>query len=184
MAGELLGEVGDAGVDDAVGDAQRCRDARGHAADIDDPAPAPLLHMRDDLTGGADIGHQLDVDVVPPVFIGLLVERRAQRAHRVVDQDIDPPRRLRRRGDEALDVLGLADVGLDRPGLHAMGANLVRRRFQGFRRAPAERDTHAVFRQGERYRLADAPAAAGHQRHPILQSQIHCHASPLCLAAA
>ena len=69
MRCERLREIGGTRVDHAVGRPQRCDDARGHTGNVHNPPAALCFHVWKHFAGATDIGHQLNVDMLLPIFI-------------------------------------------------------------------------------------------------------------------
>src|SRR5207237_6709837 len=134
LHGEGLGEVHERGVARAA--AEVAGVARVGAADVDDAAPALLLHVRDDGAGTAQRADVLDVEVVQQVLVdhrldgpgggGGAAGRRA-----AVDQDVHAAELRGRLRDHPVHLRSAGDVGDHRdaapPGRYA---DVLRRRFQ------------------------------------------------------
>ena len=103
-----------------------------------------------------------------------MLDHAAGRGARIVDHDVDAAERLVALLDEALGVGVLGEIGDDRDDL-AVGrlGDLGRRLLERLLAARADRDIDAFLRQHERDALADALAAAGHQRGLALKLKVH-----------
>jgi len=99
------------------------------------------------------------VELRLPGLLGDLQERLGLGRAGVVDQDVDLAQRPDRAGDEGLDLIVIADIGLRPPTLAAERGDLVRGAF-GPGAVPVHHgDVRAGPRQSQRDRLADAPPA-------------------------
>src|SRR5215475_12757414 len=109
---------------------------------------------------------------------GQMLDHAAGRGAGIVDHDVAAAERLVGLLDEVLGVLVLAQVGGDRHDLAAgrLG-DLLRDGIERFLAARADRDIDAFFCERQRDALADAFAAAGHQRG--LSFELEIHAAPL-----
>jgi hypothetical protein len=99
---------------------------------------------------------------------------RAARRRPAVDQNVQPAELACRLRDRALHLLFAGDIGgkgNDAPV--RLMRQLPRRRLQVGLVARHDRHIHALARQFPRNGLADAPAAAGHDRVLALQSKVH-----------
>src|SRR5215469_15257970 len=89
----LAGEPDLAGLGAGVRlDSGQAHGAPGARGDVDDPAPAALLHARDDRTGAQERAGQVRIDDRVPVLVGHLLQRVTDLAGHspgVVDQDVD-----------------------------------------------------------------------------------------------
>ena len=83
----------------------------------------------------------------------------------VVEQDIEPPERRLRLGEQGLDRAGIADIGRHTERLDLQGLDLADDGLQRLRSAPGNDDRKAFARQRQRRCLADTTAAAGDQRN-------------------
>jgi hypothetical protein len=121
-------------VADGVEDHQQAR-RRG---DVEQVSAALLEHVGDRVLGGPDLGHQVDVDDLPPL-VGGRVQAAVDRDAGVGDEEIDPPEALHRDRDEALNVLLATDDGRDREGADRGGLALA-----GILVEVGQRDVRAV----------------------------------------
>jgi len=120
------------------------------------------------------VAHELEL---PPLHPGVFVDRLDDAAGRgagIIDQDVDATEVTRGCGDELLSVLALGEIGGNGQDLPSgFAADLVRRRFERFLAARADRDVRPLARQRAGDALADAETAAGDQRDLARQLQIH-----------
>src|SRR5918911_603707 len=69
--------------------AARPRRLGADVQDVDDAAPAPLLHLRPDQARESDGGEELQIEVLAPDLVRDLLEGQRSGRAGVVDQDID-----------------------------------------------------------------------------------------------
>ena len=149
------------------------------AADVDDAAPARLLHERDDRAGAAQRADILDVEILDQILIDHGFDRtgrggRAAGRGPAVDQDVQAAQLRCRLGDHAVDLLLAGDIGRERNDAPVrLGSQFPRRRLQ-IRLVPRhDRHIGPLASQFPRDGFADTPTAAGYDRMLALQSEIH-----------
>ena len=137
---------------------------------------APAAALGDHLLGG-DLGAEeraLEVDRQHAVVLGLgrVEDRRARLDARVVDHDVETSEGADGGGDEPLEVLVLADVGVDADRLVAEGDDLLLEVLGRLLvRHVVDDDVGPGRGETERHRLADAAVASGDDGHLSVQ----CH---------
>ena len=180
LLGQVLGQRHHRDVANAADD--RAGAARGEAADVDDPPPALVDHVRRDLARTAQVAHHFDVDVGVEGVVGDLGQfgRRRLTAglRRAVDQDVDAAERRGGLLDHALDRFVAAGVGDDRHDAAAgrLG-QLGRGLLEGVLRASDDGDVDALSRQLARDGFANSTAAAGHDGGLACKLQVHTFAA-------
>ena len=171
LAGErdreiLAGGVGRARADFPVG--------RLHAViadQIDDAAAALLDHDRQRVSQAAHVAHELELQALFPVVLGQMLDHAAGRGAGIVDHNVDPAERLVTLLDEGPGVGILSQVGGDRHDLAAGGLRyLLGGGFQRLLAARADGDVDPFLGQCQSDALADAFAAARHERRLAVKS--------------
>src|SRR5712691_1581228 len=174
LAGERLRQVLAGGISGARHDLPIGRLDAVVADQVHD-APAALLdHDRQHVAQAAHVAHELELQSFRPVVLGESFKHAAGRGACVVDHDVDAAERLVALRDEILGVGVLGEVGGDRddlaPGLLGdLGCSCL----EWLLAARADRDIDAFARERARDALADAFAAAGHQRGLALELKVH-----------
>ena len=144
------------------------------ADQVDDAAAALLDHDREHVAQAAHIAHEFELQALFPIVLGQMLDDAAGGRAGVVDHDIDAAERLVALLDEGLRIGVLAQIGGDGDDLAA-----GRLAQSPWRRLPA---APCGARRWRRQRppspapcnaLADALAAAGHQRRLALKFQVH-----------
>src|SRR3954467_8925503 len=174
FAREHLGQRQPGGARDRGRSAACARRLGADIERVDDPAPAPLLHLRPYQPRQPDGGEQLLVEVVAPDLVGDVLERAGARGPGIVHDDVDLAERRHRFVVGALDVGGDADVPRN-------GGDLsLRARADGLdrlveRATPArdDRDVRARGREPRGDRKADALAAAGDHGRAAGETDFH-----------
>ena len=141
---------------------------------VDDPAALRLLrfHQQEGLLRAEKRPRQVDVHHRLPLFDGQLLERRAARGDaRVVEQHVQPPEPLARRGEKGSNRIRIADVGWDDERVCAMRSGLDDRLLQ--QRLAAAGQHHGVVRveQTDRHGPANTGPCSRDNRH--LGSRVH-----------
>ena len=103
-----------------------------------------------------------------------MLDDAAGRRARIVDHDVDAAERLGALLDEALGVGVLTQIGGNGHDLAAgFLGDFVRRGFERFLAPGADRDIDAFLGERAGDALANAFAAAGHQRGLALELEVH-----------
>ena len=177
LVGEVLGEGGDGDVAHAADG--RARLARGHAADVDDAAPAVRLEVGNGGAGAAKVAEHLRVHLFGEVGVGDALKGRdgsgtAAGAGGVVHEDVEPPELLDGGRDHGVDggrATGIADDGDDASA--GLGGEFGGGRFQRLLRAGGDGDIDTLTGERARDRLADALAAAGDEGGLAFEFEVH-----------
>ncbi len=137
------------------------------AAEVDDPAPAGLQHVRHGIAAAEEGAVEDDARDVLPVGIGHLLEACLAAVGGVVDQDVEPAEAVDGGVDHLVDLRLVGDVGDGHHGPAALGLDraLVRLGLVA-RAADVEDDGGAVGGERERGGAAGAARGAGDQRDP------------------
>ncbi len=120
--------------------------------------------MRQNGASHVDEAVQVDVELRFDVAVGCQVFVPAKTAKTgVVDQNVNLAIMRQRRFHQALDASELADVGLDRQSLPALGADFVCQGLQASEAARRQHDAIALVGEQARGGFADAwiPSTAG-----------------------
>src|SRR6516164_3441845 len=149
------------------------------AADVDDAAPALLLHQRQDSARAPQRTHIFDVEILDQVLVHYRLNRtdgsrRPARCRSAIDEDIYTAHLPRRRGDHLFDLLTARYVSCNRddPPI-GLGSELFRRRCEIRPSACDDRYVDAFASQFSRDCLANSTAAASYNCMLTLQSEIH-----------
>ena len=172
----------DPGLRRAVGAVARARPLPGYGREVDDGAASALQHRAGGGAGAQKHARQIQTQAL--VKIGgrevdqrRHLERLSPSRARVVDPNVEPSERGERLLDDALRLIGLADVGENADGLAAHRLYLAhdgldravdapRAARHGLRRAGDDGHVRAMLRERERDAAPDALARAGHHRGP------------------
>src|SRR6202011_2982295 len=82
--------------------------------DVDDAAPAGLLHVAGRPTPEEELGAQIGVEGGDPVLVLVFVDLLADEERGVIDENVDPVMAGDYLGDEAVAGAAPADIGDDR----------------------------------------------------------------------
>jgi len=141
---------------------------------VDDPAPAALLHLREDQPGEADLREQLEIEIGLPHLVGHFLGWAAGRLPGVVDQYVDLAELRHHLVIGPADVGQLGDVGADRGDLTlGPGLDLLLARGQSLGGAREDRDVRTGRGKPLRHRQAQPFAAAGDHGSASVQSNVH-----------
>jgi hypothetical protein len=147
-------------------------------AEVDDPAPALVAHVREDRLHGPERGPQPGVERRRQHLVGLLFQRDERReALGVVDEDVDAMVALDGLDHHAVDILLSSYVASDECGVHAQsGQVLGRPPSEGFAEL-GDHDRGSFPREPP----GDALPGTRHDSHLALQPParlIHRHSFP------
>ena len=148
-----------------------------HRRDVDDRAAATLGdHLLRRELRAEERALQVDLQHLLVLRLGRVEDRRARLDARVVHHDVEPTERLHALADQHLQVLDLADVGLDADRLVAQLRDLLLERIgRGRIGDVVDADVRPLLRQGEGDALADTAVATRDDGDLALQ----CHAELL-----
>jgi hypothetical protein len=180
--GQQLGQCHSAGPGDRGGRGVGRLELGADAQDVDDPAAAAALHMRDHQPGQAHRGHQLELDAALP---GRVVgqERHVGGLPGVVDQDVGAAAGFGDLGHERLELLGPGDVGgqADRRAVTVGIGQFPGDTANQFGAAGDDDDPCPLRGQPSGNAAADARGRAGDDRDVALQRRVHVSDSILVL---
>jgi hypothetical protein len=173
-AAELVGEVLRHRCDGDVAHGADDRPClpRCQAADVDDPPPPTLSHLRRERAGAAEVPPHLHVDLALEVVVG---ERRARgRRRRRVDEDVHPAELLDDARRHRTNGGVVARVGR-RPDHTASACvgYLLRRPPERLLAARHERDVRPLLSERARDREPDPPTSPSDNGSPPGQLEIH-----------
>src|ERR1043166_440567 len=114
-----MGEADEAGFGGGVMQAYDAAGLCGYGREIDDAAPVALAHVGEDALGDEESGSEIDAEDAVPVFESNFGDGLGLRDTGVVDEDFYFAEVAFGLGDEAFDVGGEGDVGLDGNGAAA-----------------------------------------------------------------
>jgi hypothetical protein len=140
---------------------------------IDDAPPSTLFHSRPRQPDQADRGEQLKIDILLPLRVGDAFEGVGVRGPGIVHQDVDAAEGVRHPRKGGLDIVSAPHVASDGEDLARprpdRGGGLVQRSLP----ARQDRDIGAGLRKLPGNRSADAQAAAGDERCPAFECDLH-----------
>src|SRR5215211_8783517 len=143
-------------------------DKRAH---VDDLVPALVRHVRQDGVDCVESAVEVYLYDLVQVFDGALLERAVYVDPRVVDQDVYPVVLLYRLVDEALGLLRVRDVGMNRDCLATVLRDLCDQLFgRLFAPRVVDYDFGSPARQLFGYGSAQTPARACHHDNGFFQS--------------
>ena len=148
-----------------VGDAVRPGHVRGNRTVVDDPSSTRSLTFHDPhrLLRAEETAVEDCLDDLAPAIERELLERSRRHVHaRVVEQDVDPAKRLARPGEERLDRGRLAHVGLTCQDAIRSGSGLADGLLQRVEPSAREDDLEAGREQALGSFPTDAGAGTGH----------------------
>src|SRR5690606_1374898 len=179
LLGERLGEPYDPRLGRRVVGHAGEADLAEPGGDVDDRPFSPLDHRRHHLAGAEEGAGQVDVDHALPFLHGHLEERRLGHDAGVVHEGIDPPEMLHHRPHHPGDLVGVADVGLERRRLPPQAQDGCDRALRSFPVLHVA-DGHVGARPGASHGDggADAAAGAGHEHDLSVQRVLEhggCH---------
>src|SRR5690606_20545515 len=157
-----------------VGQAELAPDAVD-GADVDDLAVLLRAEQRGDRADHVERAGQVRLDDVAPLLVRHAPQRAVPADPGVVDQDVQRAEALPGAAHEALHGTGIAHVALGAEDLDLEQPQLAGRALRLLRHAAVavidvvEGDVHAVLRQLQRDRPADARRPAGHDRAQAAQ---------------